>query len=272
MTELKRVPNTDIIYKSWVNNENKAVFILIHGLGAHADRWKFLAEYFLNQNISSYALALKGFADMGNTKPHIQSFRIYHNDILNLRDQVKKMHPGRKIFLVGESMGGNIAFNLAAENPGLFDGLICISPAFANAIRFSFGQYLELIYGLIFEPDKQIFLPFTVEQCTQDTDYQKVMKNNPQELRTASAKLLLNILLEQLHSSSLVKKLTTPVLFLLSLKDTMVNPQASKNIFNKIEIEDKKLIGYEDMRHALSIEKERDWVFQDLAKWVNGRI
>jgi alpha-beta hydrolase superfamily lysophospholipase len=49
----------EIIYKRWVAPSPRAVFLLVHGLGAHAGRWETAAEDFLKNGISSYAVELK---------------------------------------------------------------------------------------------------------------------------------------------------------------------------------------------------------------------
>ena len=72
---------TGIMYRLWEHPDPEAVLLLVHGLGAHSGRWDPLSEYFLKNNISSYALELKGFGSTEGPRGHIDTFATYFNDI-----------------------------------------------------------------------------------------------------------------------------------------------------------------------------------------------
>ncbi|MCX5748753.1 MAG: alpha/beta fold hydrolase [Candidatus Saganbacteria bacterium] len=251
-------------------DDPQAVLLLVHGLGAHTGRWQFLSEYFKQNNVSSYAVELKGFGRTKGLKGHIDSLRTYYKDILLLYKMIKKDHPGKKIFILGESMGALISFMIAISYGDLFDGLICISPAFASRIKFPPGQMISILLSVIFAPRKQFIVPFNSKMCTRDTQYQNVMDQNPDEHRFATPRLLLEIIFAQILSAMNAKKIKIPVLFLLAGddKDTLVDPPAAKKIFKKLKVDDKKLIQYPEMLHALSIEKGREKVFDDIMQWL----
>jgi alpha-beta hydrolase superfamily lysophospholipase len=264
---------TDVLYRRWDAPSAKAVFLLVHGLGAHTGRWDFLANFFARRGFASYAVELKGF---GRTKErprgHVDSFRVYDRDILALREIIARDHPGKKIFLLGESMGGLIAFNLACRYPDAFAGQILISPAFKNAMKFPVSAYLTLVSLILVKPKKTIALPFTSAMCTADIDYQKIMDENPDEVRSASLKLLLNIMGEQRKSGRLAGDLSVPALFLLAGEDLLVDARASRKLFKKLKLQDKTLLEYPGLRHALSIEAGRERVFEDILHWIEKKI
>ena len=271
MPELKRLAGSDVLYRSWLAPTPKAVILLVHGMGAHTDRWNFLADYFTAKGLSLYAIELKGFGETPDRpQGHIDSFAIYHNNIKQLRQFAAAAHPGLKIFLLSESMGGLISYNLAADYPGIFAGSILISPAFANGMKFSPWAYFDTFTSLLYNQKKQQLMPFTAEMCTRDTAYQAVMNADPREIRVASSKLLLNILLEQFRAKSLVPQ--TPLLFLISGKDYLVDESAGRKLFAKLKLADKKLIEYPEMLHALSIDLGREKVFADIWEWLEKRL
>ena len=271
MPELKSLAGGEVLYRSWLSPDPKAVIILVHGMGAHTARWNFLADFFTPKGFSLYALELKGFgATPDRPQGHIDSFATYHNDIKQLQQFAAAANPGLKIFLLSESMGSLISYTLVADNPGLFAGNIMISPAFANGMKFSLRAYLDTFTSLLYNPEKQQLMPFTAAMCTRDLDYQKKMNADPREIRVATAKLLLNILLEQIRAKSLTPR--TPTLFLISGKDYLVDESAGRKLFAKIKLADKKLIEYPEMLHALSIDLGRENVFTDIWEWLQGRF
>lgn len=263
---------TGVVYRKWECSSPDAVFLLLHGLGAYSGRWVFLADFFLQHNISSYAIDLKGFGHTKDLKGHIDFFQTYYNDIQSLREIIKKEHNGKKVFLAGESMGALIAFILMALKPHLFDGFVCISPAFKNRLKFSLSDYIKIFFFLVFDPKKQFIMPFDVKMCTSDADCQKAIEKDAKEHKLATAKLLYNIVLAQMRARIFKGEIKLPVLFLIPGKDDITDSQAAEKIFKGLRAQDKQIVRYPEMRHALSVESQRQNMFEDILKWINFRV
>ncbi len=241
--------------------KTRSVFLLVHGLGAHTGRWESMAEFFLRHGISSYAVELH----------RADGFASHKGDILRLRDIVKKENPSAKLFLVGESMGALISFLLAASRPGLFDGLVCISPAFANKIRLSRADYIKIAFALLYDPRKLFRVPFDSSMCTRDTAYREKLDQDPSEHRTASSRLLSAILFAQLRVR-FVRSIELPALFLVAGEDKMIDHRATSAIFDRLNAKDKTFVEFPGMYHALSIDTGKEAVFEKILEWVNRRL
>jgi len=264
---------TDIRYRKWDSAGNKAVLLLVHGLGAHSARWDFAGEYFSQKGFPCYAIELKGFGQTPERpRGHIDSFNIYYQDILKLRSIIEKEHQGKTVFLFAESMGGLISFMLMSQAQSRFSGQILISPAFKNGMTFSLLSYIKLVFFLIFNRKGTIEMPFTSAMCTRDESYQKVMNNNPDEVRVASAKLLIEVLFAQLKAKKAADKINKPSLFLLSGKDYLVDEVFGAKMIAGFKFGDKTVIKYPEMLHALSIELDREKVFSDILTWLGTRL
>jgi alpha-beta hydrolase superfamily lysophospholipase len=264
---------SDVYYRHWPAPQTKAVFLLVHGLGAHSARWNFFGDYFAAKGLTSYAIELKGFGQTPDRpRGHIDSFTTYYQDIMKLRAAAQKEHPGKKIFLIGESLGGLIGFVTAAQNPAAFAGLVLMSPAFGNAMKFSLFDYVQLPFFLLVDQKHQFKMPFTAAMCTRDLAYQKVMDNNPDEYRFASVKLLINTLLAQLKSAALAPRFQLPALVQVSGLDRMISAPEAKKIFAKLGSKDKTLLEYPNMVHALYIDLDREKVYADILAWLEKRI
>ncbi len=271
--QMNQLPNSHIQYREWRTTTPPAAgLILIHGLGAHSARWDFLGQYFLKNQVASWAIELSGFGETPGVRGDIQAFEHYYSDILVLHAAVRKQFPSLPLFLVGESMGGLIAVRLMERHPQSWQGLIAISPAFENAMRFGLADYLTIVTMLWVRPQTQIRVPFTAAMCTRDQAYQQIMENSPWELRTASVRLLVLILKEQFLAKINLTKMTRPALFQLAGKDYLVQPAGGVKAFQHLGSPDKKLIHYPDMHHALSIDLDRETVFRDAYAWLKERI
>jgi len=274
---MPELQGTNILYRKWdavpSPGSPRAVFLLVHGLGAHSARWGFLAGYLAGRGYSSYALELRGFGGTPDRpRGHVASFRVWDRDILELRDVIGRDHPGRKVFLLGESMGSLIAFNLAGRYPDQFSGHVLIAPSFKNGMKFPMSAYLKLVLFGLFNPKLMVDVPFTSEMLTRDPEYLRVMNANPDEIRIASLRLLCGFLPEQARAQRLAKKLSVPTLFLIPGIDHLVDERASRKIFKKIVFADKTLIEYPDMLHALSLDIGRENVFRDILDWAEQRL
>jgi acylglycerol lipase len=269
---IERDEKTGIIYKTWVCPSPRAVFLLVHGLGAFSGRWGFLSDFFLRNNISSYAIELKGFGETEGLKGHVDSFNIYFRDIRSFYEIIKKENSEKNIFLIGESMGGLISFLLAGLKPDLFDGLICFSPAFKNRMKFSLAEKIKFFSGMLLYPRKQFKMPFDSRMCTRDSDCQKAMDTDKREHRFVTPRLLFNILFAVGRINSLKKRIKIPVLFLIAGDaDKLTDPEEAKAVFNGLKAKDKEIIQYPDMYHSLSVELGRGKIFEDILLWVSKR-
>jgi len=251
-----------IEYRQWALPAPRAVFLLVHGLGAHAGRWEAIGDFFLKKGISSYAIEL----------PRQNLFRNCNDNILKLYDIAAKNNPAKKIFLIGESMGAIISFLLAAKKPGLFSGVVCISPAFASRYAPALLDGIKILAPLLYNPGKEFKLPFDSSMCTRDPEYRKKMDEDMREYRTVSSKLIIEILLTQARAGRMKKKLTTPVLFLVAGEDKIVDPRSAGAIFNGLLVKDKTLVEFPGMYHSLSIELGKELVFEEISRWVGKRI
>ncbi|HTY13283.1 MAG TPA: lysophospholipase [Candidatus Omnitrophota bacterium] len=272
MPGLLTVPGTDVLYRKWGVDGPRAIVLLVYGMGAHNGRWEFLADFLLKNKYSSYAVELKGYGETPDqVRGHVDSFDLYYRDIRELLQLIKIENPGKKVFILGESMGGLISFIFSALHPDELTGTVLISPAFKNGMHFSTGDYINIFSSLLFNPRKQVSMPFTSAMCTRDYEYQRAMDADPRESRFASSKMLWNNLTAQMKAWKLKDKLKAPVLFLVAGVDMLVDSRETRKLFDSLKLKDKNKIEYPGMYHALSIEKGREQVFGDILFWLNQR-
>lgn len=265
---------TDVLFRRWdAAASPKAVFLLVHGLGAHSGRWGFFAGYAAARGYASYAVELRGFGRTPERpRGHVHSFEVWHRDLLALRDTMGRDFPGRKVILIGESMGGLIAYDLAGRHPGLFAGAVLMAPAFKNGLKFPPSAYVRVALVTPFRPKSMVDLPFTSEMATRDPDYAAVMNASPDELRVASLKLMAGFLPVQARAGRLARAFATPAFFAIPGVDHLVDESGARRIFAKLAAADKTLVEYPDMFHALYVDLGREKVFADILDWAGKRV
>ena len=258
----------DILYRKWKAPSPEAVLLLVHGFGGHSARWESLSDFFLKRGISSYAIELRGFGQTSGLRGHVDSFKTYFNDLKRLRDIIAEENPSKKIFLAGESLGGMISFLFACHRPERLSGLLLLSPAFKDVLKYTFWDRVRMLLPLIYNPKEQFEIPFDSKICTRDPYYQKSIESDPMETRLITSRFIFELLRGQARSRRLGRRLKIPSLFLLSGCDKLVDTKASRDIFSGLAEKDKSIIEYKDMYHALSIDLEREKVFEDMFEWI----
>lgn len=251
-----------IAYKVWAHPDSRAVFLLVHGLGANSAWWGSLGKFFLNNNISSYAIDLRGS----------NSFKDFEIRVQALTGIIKKENNDKAIFALGESMGALIILSAALKDKALFAGLVCMSPAFKSKAPLKMIDYLKIFFPLFYNPQSRYKLPLSADMCTQDRVFLKIIESDYDKDVLSTSKVLFDVFIAQVFMRISRMDLGRPVLFLLAGDDKLVDGSVSKKVFNKLKSKDKTIIEYPGMYHSLSIELGKEKVFLDILKWVGGKI
>lgn len=256
------ISGNGISYKVWACPSPRAGLILIHGLGANSSWWEPFASASLKNNLSSYAIDLRAH----------RSFAEFFDSTHNLLVKIREDDPGKKIFAVGESMGALIILLMALKDQALFDGLVCIAPAFNSKTPLKFLDYLRIFFPLFYNRNKRCALPVTSDMCTRDPNYLKMIETTYDKDVLTTSQVLFDIFIAQLHMRLSPMRIDSPILFLIAGHDLLVYSETSVKVFGKLKCQDKTIIEYPGMYHSLSIELGKEKVFQDILDWVGKRI
>lgn len=262
----------ELTYKHWGVSDPRCIFLLVHGLGAHAGRWEAMAGFFLNKGVASYAVELRSRDVSGKSGPEEDRLDSFLDKIRALYGIIAKDNPSKKIFLIGESFGAIISFLICADHPNLFRGLVCISPAFVPKHKMTFLEFIRMLAPLLYNPEKEIALPFDSSMCTRDSVYRNMMDKDTREYRSISSRFIFEIFLIQARAMARKKKMMTPALFLVPEEDRIVDPQGTRQVFDSLAVKKKRLVSFPGMYHSLSIELGKEAVFEEISKWTEERL
>ena len=256
------IADSGISYKVWISPSPRAKLLLIHGLGANSSWWESFASESLKNDLSSYAIDLR----------EKQSFAEFFSSINNLLIKIRADNPGKKIFAVGESMGALIILSMALKDQSVFNGIICVAPAFNSKAPLRLRDYIDIFLPLFYDRNKRYSLPVSSDMCTRDPAYLKMIETTYDKDVMSTSQVLFDIFVAQLRMRLLKIRIDSPLLFLVAGSDLLVYPESSVKVFGKLQCKDKTLIEYPGMYHALSIELGKEKAFQDVWSWVDKRI
>ena len=218
-------------------------FLIIHGFGGSIEDIEPLNKYLLNNGFSTVCPALKG-----HTGKRKDLKGISYSEWINSAEQglVQLRTQSEKIILIGFSMGGLIAVNLALKHKVC--GIITLStPIYHWDIKRIFSNIID-----DFKKGKYDSLKF----------YTRASFGLP-----FSAMFNFKFLLYK--TKVLLKQIKCPLLIAQGLKDDTVQHRSAKYIFNNVSSEKKVLKYYNKSNHIICKSKDRKELFSDIKAFVN---
>ncbi|MEN6319455.1 MAG: alpha/beta hydrolase [Syntrophaceae bacterium] len=257
------IPDFKIVYAEGGTGD---IIIMVHGFGANKDSWLKMAKY-LTPNYRVIIPDLPGFGD--SSKPE--------NAKYNIMSQVERLHLFAKelkltnFHLVGNSMGGTIIVNYAADHPEMVNTLALFDAA---GVKAPVKSELALLAGKGINPliikdanDYDKFLEFIYVKPPQ---YPSFMKQYLTEKAVAAGplnkKIWKDILTDGFILESKLNTITVPTLIVWGDSDKLFHV-SSVPIFEK-NIKNSKSVIIKECGHIPMMEKpaETASIYQDFLK------
>ncbi len=261
----------------WDDNKIAATanIFCIHGLGLSAIDFDKFANYATSQGLRTFALSIHGFGSASERKPADSvDFEAAMNEIREALAYIHKLHPGEPVFLLGESLGGSIAIDVASRFPEEISGLICSTPTwrFNGEGTVNVKALLCLIFG---RWSRRMFISEPiVRRASSDPALQDHWLNHPDHHIDLSIKEALGTyryISKTPARARQIKKL--PVLFVQGLNDRLTKLNSVAYLFSLLPTENKKLVLDCNQEHVIFEEgrfsKES---FHALLAWINSEV
>ncbi len=124
--------------------ETRGVAILVHGLTMHGAIYDKLARHLADQGLIVLAPDLHGYgrwADAPSEQRHCKEcgaqvcYQKSRRELLGLVDSVKETYPSLPLYMIGESLGGDMVLYCAGQRPKAIEGIVLSSPAIKRRVN-----------------------------------------------------------------------------------------------------------------------------------------
>lgn len=173
---------------SWASRrqeETEAVIVAIHGATLHARSYTTISRQLANEGYAVFAADMRGFGSWykGHDDPEDASRRILYRpseaDLRSLLSKLRQLYPNKPIFLMGESVGANMAIRLLAADGNCADGMILSSPGIKQ--RFFIGPTVIMQFlTVMIKPGSQLSVsPILRSRISDDPRITSERVNDP---------------------------------------------------------------------------------------------
>lgn len=259
-----------IFWKAWLpETEPVAILVVAHGFGEHIDRYANLVNAALPRGFAVYGPDHRGHGRSAGVRALIDKHEYLLDDLDQVFAKVASAHPHVPVFLVGHSMGGNIALASALRNQGRLKGLVLSGPAVTTHGVPKALLILARILGRI--APKLGVQKLSSAGVSRDPavvaayDADPLVFHGKMPAGTGAALLKTSrVFPEQLPS------LKIPLLVVHGSADVVVSPESGRTAHALAGSPDKTLKIYDGLFHEVFNEPEHATVLADVLNWIDA--
>ncbi len=144
-----------IFHQAWQpNGDPTAVVLLFHGLGEHSGRYGHVAAALVERGCAVHALDHRGHGRSEGKRVFVKDYAEFQRDLVHFRTLVEEQHPGLPLFVLGHSMGGNLAMGHVLDHQAGVRGLalsgaaLAVTPDVSPALQKVAGVLAKVAPGL----------------------------------------------------------------------------------------------------------------------------
>ncbi|MEM3467097.1 MAG: alpha/beta hydrolase [Candidatus Jordarchaeales archaeon] len=263
---------TKLYYQVWKpDRESKAVVVVVHGLVEHSGRYMNVVNQIVPKGYAIYALDHRGHGKCEGERAQVKRVDEFIDDLKLFVDLVRKKEKGKKIFMLGHSMGSLIAMLYVARYPEGISGLV-LSGTGARPGRVS--PLVKALLALIAKiaPKSKFTLPWDPSFISRDEKVVEAYVNDPLVSKKASARLLAEVYYKTFRAAEEAAKINVPCLLQVGSADVAFEPGSAKDLHDVIPAKDKTLKVYEGYRHEVYNEVGKEKPLSDLEEWLEKHI
>jgi len=265
---------TRLFYRHWPASTswNGRVVVVLHGIGYHSAPYKVIADALNPQGTDVYGLDARGHGLSQGRRGYLGTSIEVGADVECMIRFVQQQRSSAKIFLLGDSMGADLALNYAKRNSRELAGLILL----ALALNLDLSQYLSLEtlslmpYFVLAHREPVISLVGKrLEESTRDPEFVARRRVDPLAYKNVSFGYLLDV--QRLVFGwrwKIAPRVHAPTLLIKGGKDRVVS-HGECVAFDKLSASpDKCFKIYPDVPHTTLWDPETPDILNEVGKWI----
>jgi len=265
---------TRLFYRHWPASApwNGRSVVVLHGIGYHSAPYKAIADALNPHGTEVYGLDARGHGLSQGRRGFVGTQAQVGDDVEAMIRFVKQQQPTAKIFLLGDSMGADLALNYAKRNSRELAGLILL----ALALNLDLSQFLSLEslslmpYFVLAHREPVISLVGKrLEESSRDPEFIARRRVDPLAYKNVSFGYLLDV--QRIVFGwrwKIAPRVHAPTLLIKGGKDRVVSHRECV-AFDKLSVSpDKCFKIYPDVPHTTLWDPETPEILDVVGKWI----
>ncbi len=271
--------------------------LIIHDLAEHHDRYRELVAFWNSKGYDCFRYDLRGhgkdirFEELGHFADE-DGYRIVVQDAVHILEYIKKVNRGKKVVLYGQGIGAMIA-QCALQESDFVDACVCSAPTVPTQYPVNRQLFIADLVRTIKKP--RHYSPYLSRKITGYKEFRKISNRTAFDWLSRDNQLVGTYINDPLcgftcTSASycdylqLIIQATTkgqmkriradlPLLFVAGSHDPAGNfGEGVADLFDsyqRLHFTRVDCIIYDEARHELIHETNREEVMKDVAEWLN---
>mgnify|MGYP002700670680 FL=1 len=226
---------------------SKENLLLIHGLGASAERW----EHVIPQFAKNYRVLVPDLIGFGlSDKPLVDYTTDYLSDFI--RKFLKKLNID-SVIIIGSSLGGQIGAEFTYQNNSMVKKLVLISPS--GIMKHSTPALDAYVMAALYPSDSSASNAFQIMSGSKNID-KKTIKGFVQRMKLPNAKMAFMSTLLGLKDAEIISEklisIKSPTLIIWGENDPIIPIKYAQSFVS--EIDDCRFVKMENCGHTPYVE------------------
>ncbi len=269
---------TRLPLRKWLPRDGvKAVILALHGFGDYSHAFEMPAQVWAERGIATYAFDQRGFGAAPGHGLWAGTGQLA-GDAITASRIVRRIHPGRPLYLLGESMGSAVAIlavtgaaSGAAADP---DGVILSAPAVWSRSTMDLVPRLALFAGVRLFPDMVLTGRGLRVQASDNLPMLKALAQDPLVYKGARIDAIYGLVDLMDDAFAAAPRLPAPTLLLYGAHDEVIPRRPIAEFVAHLPPDPghiRRLAYYGQGYHLLLRDLDRAVVAGDVASWALDR-
>ncbi len=265
------VGGVGLYWQGWLpDGPPRGLLLICHGMGEHSGRYATVRDALVPDGWAVYGLDHRGHGRSQGPRVHVRHYAHFLADLDTFRRAVTARHPDLVPFLLGHSMGGQIALAYALDHQDDLAGLVLSAPALAapdlpRAARSAFrlvGRVAPTLRRAVVDlsmisRDEAVVAAYRTDAL--------VHQGHP------TIGLALALVDRMALLPARARELRLPLLVQHGTADRICDPAGSRALAGSAGTDDLTVRWYDGLWHEIYHEPERARPLADLRGWLDAR-
>lgn len=245
----------------------RSALINLHGLGDHSGLYPTVVEHFVSRGYAVHAFDLRGNGRSPGQRGYVKRWREFREDLAAFVRFVLHEERGRRVFVLGNSLGGLIALDYALRRPDAIAGVVAAAPPLGSLgvppLLMALGRVASGIW-----PRFSLETKMDLSNLSHDPAVVEAITCDPFFHRRGTARLSTEVTAAIRSVQERASTLAVPLLIVHGAEDRMVLPDGSRAFFQRVTEPDKEYREYPGSYHGLFVDIGAGQVLDDVETWV----